>query len=196
MKGTKARFEGRQTLVKGVEINITTQEFNQFEEYVDYTRSLDKAKKAIEEQRGCDKDNNIVISVTELVQEKPKTVAFNVSKLLEYGTMFYTEDDAINALTDKPDYTIVKADVWFIKGYIWYFDYTEVEYKTKLVAIDRPNKAKAHDIKAILGFEIEREYASSNDVDIIATHDVTQTKDNVWFVINSDQLNRYCLKED
>lgn len=179
----KERF----TIAKGYEITIGedgTTSATRFEERVPYTRTIEKAVKAVKEQRGI-MNASTVITVQELEQVKPEKTLYSPSKLWENGDMYFDKEQAESKL--KEDDELVESIVYTYTGFLWVL-VNEYKYETRYITATSPSNLKKQDQKAALEFELEN--ASPNTYKVVATHDVRKHRSKVWYLVRKKYLDR------
>ena len=186
----------RKTTVKGIWANAKTQEFNQFSVVTEYTRSTEKAVKLARAIINPDNDSAIMVSVSELIQEKPSRLYYdNAAMYLEAEQMYMTEEEAKEQCKDGE--TIVKGQLYSYSTNIFYFDMNVNEYKVATFSWNSGGNITAKDCRAMLAMRFEDMHIGCK---VIAMHEWGNSKCyvkhqcSVWYVLTPEQL-KSCIKE-
>lgn len=186
----------RKSTVKGIWANAKTQEFNQFEIVTDYTRSIDKAVKLASEIINPDNDPAIMISVSEIVNEKAQRKVYdNAAMYLEAEQMCIDEEEAKEQC--KENETIVKGFFYSYNTHVFYFDMNENEYKVAPFSWDSGANITARDCRAMLAMRFEE---TNKGCKVVAMHEwsnnkgFTKAQDTVWYILTPEQLET-CTKD-
>lgn len=187
----------RKSIVKGIWANAKTQEFNQFEIETDYTRSIDKAIKLVTESINPDNDPSIMISVTEIVNEKTQRKVWNNTALyIEAREMCMTETEANEIYEDGE--IVVKGYLYGFETQIWAYNPTSEEYVTQPFSWTTGANVTAKDARAMLAMRFEEMHKGFKVLGInhwSTSKGYTKAQDNVWFVIDADIAYERCIKE-
>lgn len=128
----------RKSIIRGFMANPYTKTFDEFEIETAYTRSLTKAVEFAREELALDKD--VMLSVTEIINEPVKAVEYDAQSLCDFATAIDNHDDFEPTETQ----TVIPFTAYIYSGQIWAVsgeDYTtehyEVERNIKLTKVDQ-----------------------------------------------------------
>lgn len=187
----------RKTTVKGIWANANTQEFNQFEVVTEYTRSTEKAVKLASEILNPDNDPAIMVSVSELIQEKAARKYYdNAAMYLTARQTCMTEEEAKEQCNE--DETIVKGFFYTYHTCVFYFNTIENEYAVTPFTWTSGANSTARDCRAMLAMRFEEIYGGCKVIDMHewgTSKGYTKTQDTAWFILTPEQLER-CLKKE
>ena len=186
-----SKFENRNTIVKGFFVDKMNGETNPFEMSVHYVRSNESAIKAIAETLSNEDKERFVIAVSEIINEKPKPIRYNDSKILDYGRdNFRNEEDAENAKHDNE--TVRKVKAYSYECAFWAHDAQNDEYVTDYVHDESPLSMTKIDMRAFLA-NSARELIGFN-YDVLGVHNCKKTEITYYVVINYEDLKRCIIK--
>ena len=187
----------RKTIVNGIWANAKTQEFNQFSVVTEYTRSTEKAVKLASAIINPDNDPAIMISVSELVQEKSARRYYdNAALYLEASQMCIDENEAKEQCKDGE--TIVKGLLYSYNTHVFYFDMDANEYKVTPFSWNSGANITAKDCREMLAMRFEETHKNCK---VIAMHEwgnqrgYVKYQDTVWYILNAEQLE-HCIKDE
>lgn len=188
----------RKSTIKGVWIDMQSQAFNEYEIETDYTRSLDKALKLAKEIINPDNNENIVVTVKEIVNEKAARRYYdNAAIYAEAREMCYGQAEAEDIAEEAE--TVVKGIVYEFDTNIFAYNTAAETYAAKAFHWSCGNNVTAKDARAMLAMRFEE---INPDWRTIAMHVWGNTKGyvkretQVWFVIDKQTLQDHCMKED
>lgn len=188
----------RKSTVKGIWANAQTQEFHPFEIATDYTRSIEKAIKLVAASINPDNDPNIMISVTEIVNEKATRKVWNNAALyIEAREMCMTEAEALE-INDANE-LVIKGHLYGFETQIWAYNPTTEEYITKPFSWTTGANVTAKDARAMLAMRFEETHEGYKVLGMnhwSTSKGYTKAQDDVWFVINEDVARERCVKEE
>lgn len=180
------RFANRETIVKGFIINTNSQEFTPFEEVISYTRSAQKAVELVREKMQLDNNPSIVVTVNEIINEAPKPIKYNESKIYDFSIAQYNEkEDAEKQLSDGYE---VKEIRWFEYEAAYWATNGE-EYITDFVHDESPVGFTKVDMRAFLVMSAEQ----LTDFKVIGIHGETKRETKRYCVIKSNDLEK-CIE--
>lgn len=182
------RFANRETVVKGFIINTANQEFTPFEEIVSYVRSAQKAVELVREKMQLDNNPQIIVAVNEIINEAPKPIKYNESKIfgLCYNR-FDNEDEARKAAEiDKTEY---RAITWYeISCHVWAIN-ENGDYFTEFYADETPVNMTKVDQRDFM--RMSYEHYSGNKV--IGIHATEKKPVSIHCVITAENLEK-CIE--
>lgn len=117
------RFDNRQTVAKGLFINVETREFTPFECVLSYTRSIEKAVSMVRET--CHVPADTIVTVTELQNERPRKAQYDNVEVyfhaIEFAHDMESADTMAQAQTqiDGKPYTVFPVNEWQYEAYGW-----------------------------------------------------------------------------
>lgn len=190
MTKNNKRFANRETVVKGFIINTNSQEFTPFEETISYARSTQKAVELVREKMQLDNNPSIVITVNEIVNEAPKPIKYNDSKVydLAYCT-FDTEAEAQEKA--EVDNNIMRVVTWYqISGQIWAID-NDGKYITEWYTDESPMNLTKCDQRDFI--KMSYEMYQGNTVKVIGIHATEKKPINLYCVITAEELEK-CIE--
>lgn len=197
MARTNNKNNERKTTINGIWANAKTQEFNQFSVVTEYTRSTEKAVKLASAIINPDNDPAIMVSVSELVQEKKASKYFDNSALyLESDLMAFDENEARENCKDGQ--TVVKGTVYSYHTNVFYYDIKTGKYNAEPFYWSYGANVTAKDCRAMLAIRFEE---MNENCKVIALDEWGTTKgyekyqSTVWYVIDDEKLER-CIKEE
>ena len=186
MTKNNKRFADRETVVKGFIINTATQEFTPFEETISYARSAQKAVELVREKMQLDNDPNIIVTVNEIENEKPKPIKYNESKIYDFSIAHYQDkEDAEAQLSDGYE---VKEIRWF-EYEAAYWAVNGEEYVTDFVHDESPISFTKVDMRAFLVMSAEQ----LTGFKVIGIHDETKRETKRYCVIETANLEK-CIE--
>lgn len=182
------RFANRETTLKGETINLETMEKNTFEIVVPYVRSKDKAMDIASEKLELNDDTIINPKKFEIINETPKPIKYNDSKIYELSYMHYdNENDAKN--TAEIDQTEFKAITWYeISCAVWAVD-ADNNYSTEFYADETPINMTKCDQRDFMRMS----YEASSGLKVIGIHGCIKREKPIYCVIASDKLEK-CIE--
>ena len=186
MTKNSKRFADRETTVKGFIINTNSQEFTPFEEVISYARSAQKAVELVREKMQLDNDPSIVITVNEIVNEAPKPIKYNESKIYDFSVGRYYEKE--DAEKQCPDGYEVKEIRWFEYEAAYWATNGE-EYITDFVHDESPIGFTKVDMRAFLVMSAEQ----LTGFKVIGIHGETKHETKRYCVIESAYLEK-CIE--
>lgn len=188
MTKNNKRFADRETVVKGFIINKATQEFTPFEENISYARSTQKAVELVREKMQLDNNPNIIVTVDEIVNEAPKPIKYNESKIYDLCYNHYdNEDEAKNAA--EIDNTEYRAITWYeISCQVWAIDENGA-YFTEFYADETPVNMTKVDQRDFMRMSYED--FSGNKV--IGIHATEKKPVSIHCVITAENLEK-CIE--
>lgn len=186
MTKNNKRFANRETTVKGFIINTNSQEFTPFEEVISYARSAQKAVELVREKMQLDNDPSIVVTVNEIVNEAPKPIKYNESKIYEFSVAKYNKKE--DAEKECPDGYEVKEIRWF-EYESAYWAVNGEEYVTDFVHDESPVGFTKVDMRAFLVMSAEQ----LTGFKVIGIHNETKHETKLYCVIKSIDLEK-CIE--
>ena len=187
----------RKSTVKGIWANATTQEFNQFEIETEYTRSIEKAVKLASAIINPDNRPEIMVSVSEIVNEKAQRKVWNNTALyLEAREMCMTEAEALE-MNDANE-LVIKGCLYNFETQIWAYNPITEEYVTKPFSWTTGANVTAKDARAMLAMRFEEMHKGFKVLGLnhwTTSKGYTKAQDDVWFVINEIIARERCIKE-
>lgn len=198
MARTNKTNEERKTLVKGMVADAQLKTFEAFEVETAYTRSIEKAVKFASAILNPDNEPHIMVSVSEIVNEKAQRKVWNNSALyLESREMCMSEDEA-NELRED-DEIVVKGFLYIFNTNIWAYNIVTQEYVTEFYSWSSGNNSTAKDARALLAMRYEEMHPNTR---VIGMHmfetpkGYTKAQYDVWFVINKEYAYEQCMKQE
>lgn len=190
--------EERKTLVKGMVADAQLKTFEAFEVETAYTRSLEKAVKFASAILNPDNEPHIMVSVSEIVNEKAQRKVWNNAALyLESREMCMTEEEA-NELREDGE-IVVKGFLYSFNTNIWAYNTVTQEYVTEFYSWSGGNNSTAKDARAMLAMRYEEMHPNTR---VIGMHmfetskGYTKAQDDVWYVINKEYAYEHCMKQE
>lgn len=188
---TSKRNENRMTTAKGIIANPYTKTFDEFEERINYTRSINKATEMVREVMSLDAD--VMISVTELVQDEVKRVVYNSQ--LVYENMFADYEDEETANENAGEiHTVIPYTMYEYGAQVWLYDKTSETYGTDYVCDMSPLKMTKIDARAFIRMSAEKLHGDVHEVECIGIHDDERTEIKRFAIVENDKL-QLCVKE-
>ena len=189
MTKNNKRFANRETVVKGYIINTESQEFTPFEETISYARSTQKAVSLVREKMQMNDNPAIVVTVNEIINEAPKPVKYNDSKIYELCyNRFDAEDDAQKAAEgDNTEYRAVTR--YTISCHVWVVD-GNGNYYTQHYSDETPINMTKVDQRGFMRMSFEK--ASGDKV--IGIHATKKTPVQMYCVITAENLKK-CIEQ-
>ncbi len=186
MTKNNKRFADRETVVKGFIINTNSQEFTPFEETISYARSAQKAVELVREKMQLDNDPSIVITVNEIINEAPKPIKYNESKIYDFSVAHYDEkEDAEKQCGENYE---VKEIRWFEYEAAYWATNGE-EYFTDFVHDESPIGFTKVDMRAFLVMSAEQ----LTGLKVIGIHNETKHEVKRYCIIKSSDLEK-CIE--
>ena len=182
------RYENRKTLVKGTFIDMETQEFTPFEIETEYTRSIEKAVKMVEEISGIE-NHNPVVFVNELVNEKPAAIKYNNGKVYELARATYTEEEYANNEVSENE-TVVAIPWYEYEAQFWGYNSISDQYITDIVHDNSPlsmTKANMRMFLANSAYEL-------CGYEILGIHNAVKTETK-WFCVIANYELEMCIEK-
>lgn len=189
----KSRFAERTTIVKGFTIDTASDNMEKvpFEIETAYVRANDRAAKMAAETLGVADNNDIIVKVQELINEKPETIKYNNGKVFERASAVYDNaEEANNNVVDDLQ-TVIKIDWYEYSGAIWYKQVDQ--YFTEFVYDDSPLHLTKPDQKTLLFTRFNDMH--DNLATALAIDDVKRVNVNRYCVIDKSELDN-CIIED
>lgn len=185
----KNRFADRETVVKGFIINTETQEFTPFEETVSYVRSTQKAVELVREKMNIsDDDSQIIVTVNELVNEAPKPVKYNESKIYELSIDHYDDEETANKHADELGATVKRVTWHEYECQYWAID-DNGEYVTEHYYDESPVNFTKSEMRSFLAM-----YAQNySGYKVLAVHDCKKKEKPLYCVIAASELEN-CIE--
>lgn len=188
MTKNNKRFANRETVVKGFIINTNSQEFTPFEETISYARSAQKAVELVREKMQLDNDPSIVITVNEIINEAPKPIKYNESKIFDL-CYFNSGDEGEAKKTAELDNNEMRTITWYeISCQIWAIDENGA-YFTEFYADETPINMTKVDQRDFM--RISYEDFSGNKV--IGIHATEKKPISIHCVITAENLAK-CIE--
>lgn len=183
------RFANRETVVKGFIINTETQEFTPFEETVSYVRSTQKAVELVREKMDISDDNSqIIVTVNELVNEAPKPVKYNESKIYDLSIDHYDDESDAQTRADELGAT-VKRVMWHeYECQYWAID-DNGEYVTEHYYDDSPISFTKGEMRSFLAMSA----GDFSGYKILAVHGCKKSDKPLYCVIDASELEN-CIE--
>ena len=179
---TSKRNENRQSTVKGIIANPITQTFEQFEIKTPYTRSTVKAVEFAREQLEIT-DPQIMVSVTEVVPDELKKVAYDAQLIIENSAGTYdNKERAEDDVTENE--TVLAYTMHGYSGQLWMID-NEGEYTTVFFADESPLKFGKVDTRAFLKMAGEEVYGCK----VIGIHNEERQELKRYAIVSNDKLH-------
>lgn len=173
-----ARFEGRITHVKFDAINFDTMEKKSFEFDTEYLRSNTMAEKAA--RKFFELDDTWIIRVTDIVNEKPKAVKYNDSKIFDAcAAWFEDEEQAREGLNDG--WSVRAIPFFEYECAFWAYNENDDTYITDYCHDESPLKMTKGDMRAFLA---------------MSAHELTGYKILGVHNCKREEIVRYCVIED
>lgn len=198
MARTKNTNEERKTLVKGMIADAQLKTFEAFEVETAYTRSLEKAVKFASAILNPDNEPHIMVSVSEIVNEKAQRKLWNNTALyLEARKMCMSEEEANDIRED--DEIVVKGFLYTFYTNVWAYNIDTHEYITEFYSWSSGYNSTAKDARAVLAMRYEKMHPNTR---VIGMHTFetskgyTKAQDNVWYVINKEFAYEHCMKQE
>ena len=176
------RFENRKSIVKGSFIDIDTQEFTPFEIETEYTRSIEKAVKLVKEMEGIT-DNNIVIAVSEIINEKPAAVKYNNGKVYELARATFPEKEEAEAEVAENE-TVIAIPWYEYEAQFWGYNSISNQYITDTVHDESPLSMTKTNMRQFL----TNSAYNLCCYEIIGIHNAIKTETKWFCVIDNDEL--------
>ena len=177
--------ENRKTTAKGFIANPYTKTFDEFEERIDYTRSLTKAIALVRKEKALDAD--VMISVTELIQDEVKRIVYNSELVFENMVSDYeNEEDANSYVFDNQ--TVIQYTMYEYSAHVWMKN--GKEYTSEYVLDNSPLKLGKIDTRAFIRMSAEKLF----DCNCIAVNGEERTEVKRFAIVDNDKL-KLCVKE-
>ena len=182
------RFANRETVVKGFIINTETQEFTPFEETISYVRSTQKAVELVREKMGInDDDAQIIVTVNELVNEAPKPIKYNESKIYELAIDHFDDESDAQNRADELGAT-VKRVMWH-EYECQYWAINGDEYLTEHYYDESPVNFTKGEMRSFLAMSAQ-DYSGYK---VLAVHGCKKTDKPIYCVIDDEALTK-CIE--
>ena len=189
MTSKNNRFANRQTVVKGFIINTETQEFTPFEETVSYVRSTQKAVELVREKMDIpDTETQIIITVNELVNEAPKPVKYNESKIYDMSIDHFDDEEMATERANELGAT-VKRVMWHEYECQYWAITDNGEYVTEHYYDESPVNFTKGEMRSFLAMSAQ-DYSGYK---VLAVHGCKKTEKPLYCVIDASELEK-CIE--
>ena len=158
------KFDGRTTEVKGFIIDPTTQSFDEFECTVPYTRTAEKAAKAVAEALGIEAPK--IVSVSEVINTR---VEYDNAKVYTHAVELYAADvdPALYADILIAEHKAINVRVKRYDCMGWAYNADTDEYDTVALTCETGGHIARGDVRAVMAMRYESDFTGWR---IIATH--------------------------
>lgn len=185
------KFENNKTVVKGFIINKSNGQATAFEATTAYVRSTEKAAKMIDVSAYGFKPEDVIVVVSECINEKATPKQYNTSKIYDLCESEFDNEETAKQYAANANDLICKAIPWYqISGQVWAVN-DKGEYITDTVADETPINATKCDVRHILANSFETAY--ENEFTAIGVHGEEKTQITKYCVITAENLEK-CVK--
>lgn len=183
------KFENSKTVVKGFIIDKKNGQATAFEATTAYVRSTEKAAKMIDVSEFGFEAKDVIVVVSECINEKATPKQYNTSKIYDLCENHFDDENAAKEYAEVNNLEM-RAIPWFtIGGQIWATD-NNGEYITEYFMSDSPLNLTKCDMRNVLSFDFENVYTG---YDVIATHNETKEQTTRYCAISKENLEK-CVK--
>ena len=140
----------RKSIIRGFMANPYTKTFDEFEIETAYTRSLTKAVEFAREELAL--DNDVMLSVTEIINEPVKAVEYDAQSLCEFATAIDNRNDFEPTETQ----IVIPFTAYVYSGQIW--ANSGEDYTTEFYEVERNIKLTKVDQRAAVAMAYEKEW--------------------------------------
>ena len=174
-----ARFENKQTNVKGIIFDPRTRECTDFDIMTNYTRSNAKAIEFVTEELNIEPP--IIVSITELINQKSEPKVYNNSKVIELAEEVSYEE--------RENWR--KATMYNITGFAW-LEVNDGQFETEFIEFDTPTNLTKTNVRQSVAMHAEELY---EDCKVLAVANCEKIEFPIWVNITPENLAKCEVKK-